>query len=213
MTAVATTPTTSTWTIDPVHSVAEFKVKHMMVSNVKGQFPALTGKLTLDENDITKSQIEATIDTASITTREPQRDAHLKSADFFDVEKYPTMSFKSTKIVQKGEDELAMTGEASWIAAANTATTGAHLPLARKTPRDSWLEVIVDRAGGPIEVVQELVGLLLRRPPAGRARADDQWTSFQYSRFTSHANQVNTNRNNTTQSPSARRAVCVGSLT
>jgi polyisoprenoid-binding protein YceI len=113
MTATATpqpSTTTSTWTIDPVHSVAEFKVKHMMVSNVKGQFPALTGQMTLDESDVTRSHIEATIDTTSITTREPQRDAHLKSADFFDVEKFPTMSFTSTQITKKADGELAMAG-------------------------------------------------------------------------------------------------------
>ncbi|MGB7151498.1 MAG: YceI family protein, partial [Terriglobales bacterium] len=82
----------TTWNIDPVHSVAEFKVKHMMISNVKGQFTKVQGVLSLDENDLTKSSIEASIDAASIHTREEQRDAHLKSADFFDVEKFPTLS-------------------------------------------------------------------------------------------------------------------------
>ena len=63
---------TTTWNLDPVHSVAEFKVKHMMISNVKGQFPKVTGKLTLDESELTKSQVEATIEAASIETRDPQ---------------------------------------------------------------------------------------------------------------------------------------------
>jgi polyisoprenoid-binding protein YceI len=82
------TPLTSitTWNIDSVHSVAEFKVKHMMISNVKGQFPKVTGALTLDESDLTNSHVEASIAAASIETRDEQRDAHLKSADFFDVE-------------------------------------------------------------------------------------------------------------------------------
>ena len=112
MTTVATPQTTvSTWTIDPVHSVAEFKVKHMMVSNVKGQFPTLIGQLMLDENDVTRSRVEATIDVTSVTTRDPQRDAHLKSADFFDVEKFPTMSFQSSSITRSGSGELAMAGE------------------------------------------------------------------------------------------------------
>ena len=94
MTTLTATPTAvSTWSVDPVHSVAEFKVKHMMISNVKGQFTGVSGKLSLDEADVTKSTIEATIDAASINTREAQRDAHLKSADFFDVEKFPTLSF------------------------------------------------------------------------------------------------------------------------
>ena len=112
MTTLATPQTsTTTWNIDPVHSVAEFKVKHMMISNVKGQFTALTGVLTLDESDPTRSRIEATIDAASINTREAQRDAHLKSADFFDVEKFPALTFKSTSVKRTGDDELAATGD------------------------------------------------------------------------------------------------------
>lgn len=104
-------PATSTWNIDPAHSVAEFKVKHMMISNVKGQFSGVSGSLILDEADVTRSKIESTIDVATISTREPQRDAHLKSADFFDVEKFPTLTFKSTRIVRKGDDELTVEGE------------------------------------------------------------------------------------------------------
>ncbi len=100
----------TTWTIDPAHSVAEFKVKHMMISNVKGQFTAVSGKLTLDETDLTKSKVEATIDAGSINTREPQLDAHLKSGDFFEVEKFPTLSFQSTRIVNTGEGELVVEG-------------------------------------------------------------------------------------------------------
>ena len=86
----------TTWNIDPAHSVAEFKVKHMMISNVKGSFPKVSGVLTLDDSDLTKSHAEALIDVSSIQTRDEQRDGHLKSADFFDVEKYPSMIFKST---------------------------------------------------------------------------------------------------------------------
>lgn len=102
---------TATWNIDPVHSVAEFKVKHMMISNVKGQFTNVKGAVALNDSEITDSQVEATIDAASLTTREPQRDAHLRSADFFDVEKFPTLSFKSTRIRRAGDDELSVTGE------------------------------------------------------------------------------------------------------
>ncbi len=101
----------TTWNLDPVHSVAEFKVKHMMISNVKGQFPKVTGKLTLDESELTKSQVEATIEAASIETRDPQRNAHLKSADFLDVEKFPTLSFKTTGIRRLGDGELAVEGD------------------------------------------------------------------------------------------------------
>jgi polyisoprenoid-binding protein YceI len=107
------TPTTTTWNLDPVHSVAEFKVKHMMISNVKGQFTGISGVLTLDEKDITNSSVEAIIDAATINTREPQRDAHLRSADFFDVEKYPTLSFRSTEVKTAGDAQLAVMGELS----------------------------------------------------------------------------------------------------
>jgi polyisoprenoid-binding protein YceI len=112
MTTLTATPTTvSTWNIDPSHSVAEFKVKHMMISNVKGQFTGVSGTLNLDEADLANSKIEATIDAASISTGDAQRDAHLKSADFFDAEKFPTLGFKSARITRKGDDELVAEGE------------------------------------------------------------------------------------------------------
>jgi polyisoprenoid-binding protein YceI len=111
--AAATLPQTqtTTWNIDPVHSVAEFKVKHMMISNVKGQFTAVSGVLTLDAEDIENSKIDATIEAASINTREAQRDAHLKSADFFDVEKFPALSFRSTAVKRDGDGELKVEGD------------------------------------------------------------------------------------------------------
>src|SRR6202162_1395840 len=102
---------TTTWNIDPAHSVAEFKVKHMMISNVKGQFPKVTGALTLDESDLTNSRVEAVIEAASIETRDAQRDAHLKSADFFHVEKFPSLHFKSTGINVVGAGELSVEGD------------------------------------------------------------------------------------------------------
>lgn len=113
MSTTTTTPqtTTSTWNLDPVHSVAEFKVKHMMISHVKGQFTGVSGVLTMDESDPTKSHVEASIDASSINTRDAQRDGHLKSADFFEVEKHPALTFRSTSIRRTGEDELAVTGE------------------------------------------------------------------------------------------------------
>ena len=109
-TAQPTTATT-TWNIDPAHSAAEFKVKHMMISNVKGQFAKVTGTLTLDESDLSRSRVEATIEAASLETRDAQRDAHLKSADFFDVEKFPSLSFQSTRISQVKDGELAIEGD------------------------------------------------------------------------------------------------------
>ncbi|MGH9628512.1 MAG: YceI family protein [Bryobacteraceae bacterium] len=102
---------TTTWTLDPAHSVAEFKVKHMMISNVKGQFTGIAGVLTLDEDDIAGSRVEAMIDASTINSREAPRDAHLKSADFFDVEQFPTLSFRSTQVRRTADDELAVTGD------------------------------------------------------------------------------------------------------
>jgi polyisoprenoid-binding protein YceI len=113
MSALATPQTataTTTWNIDPAHSVAEFKVKHMMISNVKGQFAKVSGVLTLDESDLTNSRVETLIEAASLETRDAQRDTHLKSADFFDVEKFPTLTFKSTRINLVRDGELAVEG-------------------------------------------------------------------------------------------------------
>jgi polyisoprenoid-binding protein YceI len=101
----------TTWNIDPAHTTAEFKVKHMMIANVKGQFSKVSGVLTFDESDLKNSRVEATIEAASIETREGQRDAHLKSADFFDVEKFPTLRFKSTGISIVRDGELSVEGD------------------------------------------------------------------------------------------------------
>src|SRR5436190_21925185 len=103
--------TSTLWNIDPVHSHAQFKVKHMMISNVKGEFTSVKGSLQFDEASIETSQIQAEIDASSINTREPQRDTHLKSADFFDVEKFPTLSFRSTNVSKKADGDLVVAGE------------------------------------------------------------------------------------------------------
>jgi len=102
---------TTTWNLDPAHSIAEFKVKHMMIANVKGQFSKVSGVLALDESDLKNSRVEATIEAASIETRDAQRDAHLKSADFFDVEKFPTLSFRSKSISIITNGELSVEGD------------------------------------------------------------------------------------------------------
>ena len=111
MSANAPQATTTTWNIDPAHTTAEFKVRHMMITNVRGHFSGITGVLTLDDQDVTKSQVEASIPAASINTREPDRDTHLKSADFLDVEKFPTLTFASTNITRTGEGELEVEGD------------------------------------------------------------------------------------------------------
>jgi polyisoprenoid-binding protein YceI len=101
----------STWNIDPTHSHAEFKVRHLMISNVRGSFPKVAGVLTLDEAAPAQSTVTATIEVASIETRDAQRDAHLKSADFFDVEKFPTMTFQSTKVTVASAGSGTVEGE------------------------------------------------------------------------------------------------------
>src|SRR5579885_1465332 len=103
--ATAQTATT-TWNLDPVHSVAEFKVKHMMISHVKGQFTGISGVLKLDASDIANSSVEASIDASTIHTRDAQRDGHLKSPDFFHVEQYPSLNFHSTAVRRTGDEEL-----------------------------------------------------------------------------------------------------------
>jgi polyisoprenoid-binding protein YceI len=104
---------TTTWNIDPVHSVAEFQVKHLMTSNVKGQFATVTGVLTLHEADLSNSRVEASIEAGSINTRDAHRDTRLKSEDFFHAEKFPTLSFRSTRIARTGNGELAVAGDLS----------------------------------------------------------------------------------------------------
>ncbi len=96
------------YTIDPVHSSIGFKVKHMMVSDVKGEFAGYTGAITLDPQNLEASSVEVTIDATTISTRNEKRDGHLKSADFVDVEKFPTITFKSKKITKKGEQWVAV---------------------------------------------------------------------------------------------------------
>jgi polyisoprenoid-binding protein YceI len=127
---------TTTWNIDPAHTVAEFKVKHMMISNVKGHFAKVSGALTLNEADVTKSKVQATIEVNSLETRDPQRDAHLKSADFFDVEKFPTLSFTSTGVQSKGAGELAVEGDLTIHGVTKKATFNVEGP----TPpsKDPW---------------------------------------------------------------------------
>jgi polyisoprenoid-binding protein YceI len=102
---------TSTWQIDPNHSAAQFAVRHMAISTVRGAFSKLSGSVQLDDKDITKSSVEVTIDAASLDTRVPDRDKDLRSERFFDVEKYPTLTFKSTKIEQTEPGKLKVTGD------------------------------------------------------------------------------------------------------
>jgi len=102
---------TTTWQIDPQHSSAQFGVTHLMISTVRGEFHGVKGTVVLDDQDITKSTVNVTIDATSVDTREPDRDKHLKSPDFLDVAKYPFLTFKSTKVEQVSPGELKVTGD------------------------------------------------------------------------------------------------------
>ena len=108
-TSQSTKPTE--WQIDPAHSAAHFSVRHLMISNVRGEFSKLSGKVILDSADLTRSSVEVSLETASINTREPQRDEHLRSADFLDVANHPVMTFRSERIEAAGPEHFKLTGE------------------------------------------------------------------------------------------------------
>ncbi len=99
------------WQIDPTHTTIEFSVKHMMITTVRGQFKSFAGNLHIDPSNPAASRVEGSIDVASIDTREAQRDAHLRSADFFDVENYPKMSFRSSRIEPLGANQYKVYGQ------------------------------------------------------------------------------------------------------
>jgi polyisoprenoid-binding protein YceI len=101
----------STWNIDPAHSATEFKVRHMMISYVKGKFSGISGVLKLDETDYSRSTVEVSIPSANVSTVDDKLDAHLKKEDFFDVEKFPTLTFKSTSIRSTGGQDYEVTGD------------------------------------------------------------------------------------------------------
>jgi polyisoprenoid-binding protein YceI len=101
---------TTTWQLDPAHCNAQFSVRHLGISNVQGEFTKVTGTVQLDDQDVSKSTVNATIDVNSLDTRVPQRDNDLKSDHFFDVAKFPTITFQSTKIQKTGDDTAKMTG-------------------------------------------------------------------------------------------------------
>ncbi|MFC5465450.1 YceI family protein [Lederbergia graminis] len=103
----------SKWKVDGAHSEVGFSVKHMMVSKVKGTFDQFTAEIEATPTDLTTASIQFTIDVASINTRNNDRDNHLRSADFFDVEQYPNLTFTTTKIEKTDEDEYKVTGDVS----------------------------------------------------------------------------------------------------
>jgi polyisoprenoid-binding protein YceI len=101
------------WKIDPDHSTAEFSIRHMMITNVKGHFRGINGELVGDPTDLTTADVNLTIDINTVDTRQPDRDKHLRSADFFDVEKYPLMTFRSTRITRIDDNRYRVVGDLS----------------------------------------------------------------------------------------------------
>lgn len=99
------------WTIDASHSQVQFTVRHMMISNVRGRFEDFTGTVDFDENDLSTLKIAVDVETKSVNTRDAQRDAHLRSADFFDSDNYPTMSFRSTRVEAEGKEKARVHGD------------------------------------------------------------------------------------------------------
>lgn len=111
-TFASTTPAFSAiWVTDQAHSSAQFKVKHMMISNVSGDITGVDAKINLNDKDITKSTVEATLDIKTINTNNPKRDEHLRSPDFFDATKFPVIKFVSKKVDKAGKDQLKISGD------------------------------------------------------------------------------------------------------
>jgi polyisoprenoid-binding protein YceI len=108
--AVSSPAATTTWQIDPAHTAAGFSVKHMMIATVRGQFKGVTGTVNWDDQDLSNSIVDVTIDANTVDTGEPKRDADLKSANFFDVAHYPTITFRSTKIERISAAKMKVAG-------------------------------------------------------------------------------------------------------
>ena len=109
--SIVTAPAVIAWKIDSAHTSVEFAVRHLMITTVKGRFAEVSGAVTTDDNDPARGEVDITINAASIDTREAQRDAHLRSADFFEVEKYPVITFRSTRIEDAKGDRLTLVGD------------------------------------------------------------------------------------------------------
>ena len=126
---------TSDWTIDPAHSTAQFTVRHLGISNVSGTFTKVSGTVSLNEKDITQSQVNASIDVNSVDTRVENRDKDLKSPHFFEVDKYPTIEFKSKKILSSG-GRLQLIGDLTIHGATREVTLDVDGPTPALT--DPW---------------------------------------------------------------------------
>jgi polyisoprenoid-binding protein YceI len=133
----------SEWVIDASHTGVGFSVRHMMVSTVRGEFQKVSGSVFLDENDLTQSSVNVNIDPASINTRDAKRDGHLKSPDFFDVQKFPTLTFKSTKVEKAKSGKLKVTGDLTLHGVTRPVTLEVDsIAKAQKNPWGQWVRGI-----------------------------------------------------------------------
>jgi len=140
MNTAVTTASQSTkptqWQIDPAHSAAHFSVRHLMISNVRGEFTKLSGSALLNQADPAKSTVEITIEAASVNTREPQRDEHLRSADFFDVANHPTLTFRSKRVEALGGENFKLSGDLTIRGVTKVVTFDVEGPTA--PVKDPW---------------------------------------------------------------------------
>ena len=155
------------WNIDASHSTAEFTVRHMMITNVRGRFGKLEGSVEYDPQRPELSKFDATIDASSIDTRDEKRDTHLRSGDFFDVEKYPTITFKSTSIKKTG-DGFEATGDLTMHGVTKQVTLEIEGPSAET--KDPWGNDAHRRVGARQDQPQGL-GPQLERGARGGRRA------------------------------------------
>jgi polyisoprenoid-binding protein YceI len=142
VTAASQSTKPTQWQIDPAHSAAHFSVRHLMISNVRGEFTKLSGGALINPADPAKSSVEISIEAASLNTREPQRDEHLRSADFFDVANHPTLTFRSKRIEAHGAENFKLTGNLTIRGVTKEVTFDVEGPTAPM--KDPWGNV---RAG------------------------------------------------------------------
>ncbi len=135
MTTTSVVPGTTVWSIDPAHSNVEFSVRHLMIATVRGRFADVAGTVKLDEASPAKSSVDVRIQAASIDTRAEQRDNHLRSPDFFDVARYPTITFTSRTVEPKGDDQLKVTGDLTMHGVTKPVTLSA---TKEGSARDPW---------------------------------------------------------------------------
>ena len=155
--AAQTASDAGSWRIDPLHSLAQFSVKHMMISTVRGQFGAVKGTLKYDPANPTAATVDATIDCSTINTGEPKRDNDLKGEEFFDVKKYPVMRFHSKKVELAGEGKLKVTGDLTINATTREVVLSVEGPTAPVKDTQNRIKI---GAGATAKISRKAFGIL-----------------------------------------------------